>query len=79
MHFGPDIAAPLQWLVVMLCMGFVFSLPVDETAALAARTRQVMAAFRRASYRIESWVGEDVEVPGLSQLLTDLAGGGQEL
>ena len=57
------MAAPLLGLVLMLCMGFVFSLPGHDAAALRARTRQVVAAFSRAPYRIGSWVGEDVEVP----------------
>ncbi len=57
------MAVPLLGLVLMLCMGFVLSLPGHDTEALRVRTRQVVAAFSRAPYRIGNWVGEDVEVP----------------
>lgn len=55
--------APIFALTIMLMLPMVFALHVDDADLILQRNAQVQEAVNDMPYRLDDWVGEDVEIP----------------
>lgn len=55
--------APIFALTIMLLLPMVFALHIDDADLILQRNAEVQAAVNDMPYRLDDWVGEDVEVP----------------